>query len=218
MSALHPISPAKLAANQANAKLSTGPKTGEGKARSASNSLKHGFSAREIVVKPEKRELFDQFFANYLTDLNPQGALETDLFNMIVHAAWNLRRIRTLEAEISQDDVDFLLDEQNEAKLDRLSRYYKRFESTLLRCTRELRTLQTNRAARLLTPECTKSAPLADPNLVARTIRSHHQAETDFVRAEIAKLDFEIATMTGKTPPVLSTDGIPRLYVAADAQ
>ena len=216
MSALQSVSPAKLAANQANAQLSTGPKSAQGKARSATNSLKHGLSAKEIVIKPEERDLFDEFHADYLADLNPRGCLETDLFNMILHAAWNLRRIRTLEAEITQDDVDFLLDDQNEPKLKRLDRYYKRFESTLLRCTRELRSLQTNRAARLLTPECTKSAPLADPTVVARAKRTHSQAETDFVRAELAKLDFEIATMTGKLPPVLSTEGVPRLYVAAE--
>ena len=40
-----PISDKKLAANRANAAQSTGPRFPEGKARSAQNSRKHGFTA-----------------------------------------------------------------------------------------------------------------------------------------------------------------------------
>ncbi len=51
----------------------------------------------------------------------------------------SMHRVRQLEAEICAGDFAALLSEQNEAKLDLLARYYKRFEATLLRCTRELR-------------------------------------------------------------------------------
>src|SRR5271169_3184167 len=45
-----PASPEQLAANRANAGQSSGPKTPEGKARSAQNSLKHGFTASTFAV------------------------------------------------------------------------------------------------------------------------------------------------------------------------
>ncbi len=45
-----PVSPKQLAANRANAALSAGPKTPEGKARSARNSVKHGFTAASFAV------------------------------------------------------------------------------------------------------------------------------------------------------------------------
>jgi hypothetical protein len=45
-----PISPRQLAANRANAAASTGPRTPEGKARSARNSVKHGFAATSFTV------------------------------------------------------------------------------------------------------------------------------------------------------------------------
>src|SRR5580704_9167716 len=45
-----PISPKQLAANRANAARSAGPKTPEGKARSAQNSTKHGFTASTFAV------------------------------------------------------------------------------------------------------------------------------------------------------------------------
>ena len=108
---LHTPSPEKLAANQANALLSTGPKTPEGKRNSSLNAVNHGLTARELVIAPEDQPEFDELHSAYLAELQPQGILETEMFNAIVHAAWNLRRVRILEAA-----VDFA-DEQNEPKL-----------------------------------------------------------------------------------------------------
>ena len=197
------VSPAKVAANQANAQLSTGPKTEEGKARSAQNALssigtqsptyppsgapstqtpgQHGLSSSEVFVKPEEKDLFRQFRHDYMEELRPAGALEHELAAAVIHAAWNLRRIRTLEAGLD------IADEQNEPTLDRLARYAKRFESTLLRCTRELRTLQSNRAA-IPYAEVTLEAelpPLADPAKVLRTNRTQSTILMDAVNRGI---------------------------------
>ncbi|MGA2268535.1 MAG: hypothetical protein ABSH44_08715, partial [Bryobacteraceae bacterium] len=46
----HPVSDKQLAANRANATHSTGPRTPQGKARSALNSRKHGFAASGFAV------------------------------------------------------------------------------------------------------------------------------------------------------------------------
>jgi hypothetical protein len=206
---LHNPSPEKIAANQANAQLSTGPKTPEGKRSSSLNAVKHGLTALELVIAPEDQPEFDELHSAYLAELQPQGILEIEMFNAIVHAAWNLRRVRILEAAI-----DFA-DEQNEPKLARLTRYYKRFESTLLKCTRELRTLQSNRAARANSPEAIENAPLADPNLVARAKRTHYQAWTDAVRAELGATDLMLARTTGKVIGPRFTQGIPLSRKAA---
>ena len=52
----------QLAANQANAQKSTGPKTPEGRAVSKMNALKHGIFSKEVLVsglniKESRREL-----------------------------------------------------------------------------------------------------------------------------------------------------------------
>ena len=46
----HNVSPEQLAANRANAAKSTGPRSAEGKARSAQNARKHGFTATNFAV------------------------------------------------------------------------------------------------------------------------------------------------------------------------
>ncbi len=203
---LHTPSPEKLAANQANALRSTGPKTPEGKRTASMNAVKHGLTARELIIRVEDQPAFDELHSAYLAELQPAGILETEMLNSIVHAAWNLRRIRILEAALFDGSIDPLEDEQNEPKLARLTRYYKRFESTLLKCTRELRTLQSNRAARAGSPEPIEAAPLADPCTVARAKRTHFQSFADEVRAELGATDLMMARATGKVVGPLFTE------------
>jgi hypothetical protein len=207
---IHTPSPEKLAANQANSQLSTGPKTPEGKKASSINAVKHGLTSRELVIRLEDRSAFDELQPAYLAELQPHGILETEMFNAVVHAAWNLRRIRILEAALFDGATDPLEDEQNEPKLARLTRYYKRFESTLLKCTRELRTLQSNRAARAGSPERIEAAPLADPHTVSRAKRTHSQADVDNLRAELGAADLMIARLSGKVVGPLFNERVPR--------
>ena len=153
-------SPRRLQANQANARLSTGPQTPEGKARSSQNARKHGLSAREVVIAPQEREEFDDFLASHQDDLQPQGMLEQDLFNQLVLAAWNLRRISRLEAGLATG-ADPLTTYEAEPVILRLARYHTRAERTFFRSLRELRALQTNRALRDALPAASEADPEA---------------------------------------------------------
>ena len=150
--------PTQLAANAANAQLSTGPRTPEGKQRSARNALTHGLTAREVVILPGERPAFDEMRADLEDDLRPQGALEHTLFAQLVHAAWNLRRLRLLEAGLVTDAPDPLLDRSLERDLDRLARYHARAERSFYRALRELRALQAGRAKAEMTK---RTQPLA---------------------------------------------------------
>jgi 3-oxoacyl-ACP reductase-like protein len=67
------MSPAKAAANAANAQHSTGPRTEEGKACSASNAVTHGLTARKLVVRPDQQEEFETLRDALLTEVNPPG-------------------------------------------------------------------------------------------------------------------------------------------------
>jgi len=139
---------AQLAANRANAQLSTGPVTPEGKARVGQNALRHGLTAKNLVVRDDEREEFTAFRDGLCAEINPRGALESIAFDELLHAAWNLRRFRRIEAEASIGTLDDFTDPQTAAVLDRLSRYQARAQRAYTRALNELRTLQTNRTLR----------------------------------------------------------------------
>ena len=74
----------KIAANRINAQLNTGPRTADGKARVASNALKHGLTGKHIALANENPEDFDAFQVSLLNELNPNGELERTLAEKII--------------------------------------------------------------------------------------------------------------------------------------
>jgi hypothetical protein len=87
-------------ANRRNSRLSKGPKTPEGKARSAKNALKHGLLSRGVLLPDEDAEAFIELSRRLSEDLNPLGELELVLLERIVDLFWRLRRLRKFEAGI----------------------------------------------------------------------------------------------------------------------
>src|SRR3569623_612382 len=77
MSDSKPISEKRLAANRENAKLSTGPRTQEGKARSARNAVRHGFrSSSFAVVRLEDLDQVEKFKADAVACYRPVNSQE----------------------------------------------------------------------------------------------------------------------------------------------
>jgi hypothetical protein len=135
---------AQIAANQANAKQSTGPRTEKGKASSARNATRHGLSGHTFVVADDERGIFEEFLQDHRDDLQPIGALQHDLFDQIVLSAWNLRRLSRLEAELISGDglLDPLAVDANAKRLQLLMTYRGRNERSLHKALTELRRLQ----------------------------------------------------------------------------
>ena len=50
----------QLAANRANAQLSTGPRTEEGKKRSSLNAFRHGLTGQIVIHTPEDQDAFQK--------------------------------------------------------------------------------------------------------------------------------------------------------------
>lgn len=61
----------QIAANRLNAQRSTGPRTPAGKAKVSVNALRHGLTAREVILPNENPDDFDAFRAELLTSLAP---------------------------------------------------------------------------------------------------------------------------------------------------
>ena len=144
-------SPERLAANAANAQHSTGPRTPEGRARSSQNARTHGLTARDVIVEPHEREEFEQFLNRYQTDVAPQDAVQLSVFDDLVAAAWDLRRIRRMQVRACSDTTRTA--EQLEKELDRLVRYKTCIERTFHRSLKELKALQTNAVIQATLPE-----------------------------------------------------------------
>ena len=83
-----PVSHARAEASRRNGAQSRGPKTAEGKARSAQNALKHGLRAEKHVVLPEEdADEFAALEAAMVEELAPVGALQTVLARRVAVAA-----------------------------------------------------------------------------------------------------------------------------------
>ena len=90
----------QIAANRRNAEKSTGPKTEEGKAVAARNSLRHGMRARQIVCFDERQADFESFYTALEAALDPADAVEEQLVERIALCSWRLRRAARVEAEL----------------------------------------------------------------------------------------------------------------------
>jgi hypothetical protein len=96
-----PVPSARAEASRKNGARSRGPKTGEGKARSAQNALKHGLRAQKYVVLPEEDAgEFADLEAAMIEELAPVGALQTVLARRVAIAAWRLARADRIEVEL----------------------------------------------------------------------------------------------------------------------
>ena len=94
------ISQAKQTANQANAQLSRGPKTPEGKVKSSLNAVKTGLSGRTVLLHSDDAAVYQQHVRDYEKELRPVGQRECDLVQSIADSAWRLSRIPALEMAI----------------------------------------------------------------------------------------------------------------------
>jgi len=94
---LSPISPAQLAANRANAQLSTGPRTDAGRAKSSQNAVKSALTGRTVLLPTDDRNEYERFLTGLQQQLKPEGQLECELVQIIVDCHWRLRRIQELE-------------------------------------------------------------------------------------------------------------------------
>ena len=92
-----PISPAQLAANRANAQLSTGPRTAAGLAKSSQNAVKSALTGRTVLLPTDDVEEYARFLAGFQRDLKPVGQTECELVQIVVDCFWRQRRIQALE-------------------------------------------------------------------------------------------------------------------------
>ena len=144
----------KAAANRENSKLSTGPTTPAGKAKSSKNSLKHGLFAKSVLLPSEDPVAYERCREALWSDLAPANALEALWANEIIETSWRLRRLGLIEVEVytrrsvsfTGDDCGvgfaFVNDSQGLCTFTRLSQYEGTLTRRLHRAMEEFRALR----------------------------------------------------------------------------
>jgi hypothetical protein len=150
---------AQIDANRANALLSTGPVSPEGKAVSARNALKLGIHANALIIPGEDPDALTQLSATFHQDHEPDGVLETELVEVLIRCTWLQRRLAVIESQVIRarlaalEPTDFPLgdmfirDCEGSKTLDKLFRRQQALQRDFFRAYHELGRLQAIRFA-----------------------------------------------------------------------
>ena len=150
------VSNARAEASRQNGAKSRGPKTPEGRARSAQNALKHGLRAEKYLVLPEEDAAeFAGLEAALVEELAPVGALQTLLAQRVAVAAWRLARADRIETELFEErgygnassGLALIRDGNGTRSFETLLRYRGAAMAEFWRALKTLKALQAEQAA-----------------------------------------------------------------------
>ena len=125
------ISEAHSEAARINGAKSNGPKTPEGKATSSANSLRHGSTAKAILLTNEEPAKYHKLAEGYYTTLQPTNDVERDIIDEMVISKWLQRRDWSNEAALFDREMDRQSKDVNVRfpKIDHASRYALAFKA-----------------------------------------------------------------------------------------
>ena len=149
----------KIAANQANAAKSTGPRD---TSNSRFNATKHGLAGQIILRTKEEAETYNTYSARLLPDLSPANAIEQDFAERIVFDSWRVHKAGVIEqnlyatfeavhdtGDLTEDDAlnQAAAFEKHQKAINLISLYQQRLERGIHRNLDMLRKMQKERKA-----------------------------------------------------------------------
>ena len=149
-------SPAQILANRENAKLSSGPKTHQGKQTSSRNAIRHGLTGTQIVMPGEDEEAYEELREGMVQSYRPANEAERVLVDQIAANAWRLMRAQRIEtaflaklAEGAEDPAEAIALAFLEKPKDvaRMHRYVAAAQSAYYKAITHLAKLQKERQA-----------------------------------------------------------------------
>jgi hypothetical protein len=155
----------QIEANRRNAKRSTGPTTGLGKAVARFNALKHGMTADTAVLPYEDEYSYAELRETLIDQYRPVGSAESMLVEVIVNSYWRLLRARRVETSAlrlgvqalkqrndrnpaprsDDDDALAVFFTDRDDNLRNLDRYNTNIERSYFRAVETLRKVQNDR-------------------------------------------------------------------------
>ncbi len=155
------MSPDQLAANRANAQLSTGPISEAGKQIVSRNSLKHGLTGTAHAALPGEQDALEKHCEGFRQAYAPLTLPEHELVRNIAENYWRLKRAHAMEnalfARIEREQADELAPASAHADawidplkgLQRIALYAARIQRAIEKTTAALIAMQAaHRAAR----------------------------------------------------------------------
>jgi hypothetical protein len=133
---------AQRAANQANAQLSTGPTTPEGKAAVSQNNFRHGLNGHFHVLPWEPQCEYDALFASLRMEHKPQTPFEVSLVEKMAQHYWLSRRALSLQETCFSLEMPLC---EQEKQLALYLRYQTTHERAFHKCSDELRKLRNEK-------------------------------------------------------------------------
>src|SRR5687768_16908973 len=82
-----------------------GPRTPEGKARSAQNARKHGLWSELALLPGESAEAWEELRAGIFEEFAPEGTFETQLVSRLTFLMWRMSRVSEYVQQ-QQGEVD----------------------------------------------------------------------------------------------------------------
>jgi hypothetical protein len=99
----------QIEANRRNARLSTGPKTENGKRKSRRNAIRHGLTAETIIGALEDADDYASFELAVTSDYDARTAVERELVLRLASLLWRLRRATAIESGLFNIQAEHLL-------------------------------------------------------------------------------------------------------------
>lgn len=106
----------QIQANRSNSKLSTGPKSDEGKKVVAKNALKHGILSNEVFIDEGLKGDFEAMKGSFFLQFEPQGQLELFLLERVITCAWRLSILTRIETQIYEKEDSSSWDKDSQIK------------------------------------------------------------------------------------------------------
>src|SRR5689334_21391091 len=104
-----------------NGRLSKGPVTPQGKARSSQNARKHGLNSAIVVIEGESQAEFALLLDSIIASHLPETPEENDLMLELAASRWRLRRCIEMEKALFEEAKDRLrTDKENPVTDERI--------------------------------------------------------------------------------------------------
>ncbi|MFN7937823.1 MAG: hypothetical protein U0R19_31125 [Bryobacteraceae bacterium] len=169
---------AQVDANRANAQLSTGPRSPEGKSSSSQNALKHGLSSQYVPLSESERPQFEALEADFRREVKPSGALQECVFQDLVAAAWKRSIVNRLLSQATANS-ESLFDDETSERVRKLERHRADQNRAFNKALRTLRELQTNDQLRAALPDAPEAPGLADYAKITKQTQNRSRLMAD---------------------------------------